>query len=81
VRAQRIRRVPPNPVINVNLGLNLPPNILPPQIPVTLQQAIQQLLQQAVQQINLLVAQELQKQSPVQGISASVVGGVWKKLA
>lgn len=81
VRAQRIRRVPPNPTINVNLGLNLPANIQPQQIPVAVQHAIQQLLQQAVQQINLLVAQELQKQSPVLGISANVVGGVWKKLA
>jgi len=80
-RAQRIRQVPPNPTININLGLNVPPSIQPQQIPAAVQQAIQQLLQQAAQEMNLLVARELQRQSPVQGISASFVGGLWRKLA
>jgi len=81
LRAQRLRRVPPNPTINVNLAVNFPPNIQPGQLPPTIQQAIQQLLQQAVQQVNTLVAQELQRQSPVVGISARLSGGTWRKLA
>jgi hypothetical protein len=81
LKAERTRRVPSNPTINVNLALNLPGGIDLQQIPQAIQQAIQQLLQQAIQQINLMVAQEIQKQSPVAGISAKFVGGVWKALA
>ena len=80
-RAQRLRRIPPNPTINVNLALNIPANIQPQQLPQAIQQAIQQLLQQAAQQINTLVAQALQQQSPVIGVSAAMVGGAWRKLA
>lgn len=81
MRAQRIRRIPPNPTINVNLALNLPANVQPQQLPQAIQQALQQILQQAAQQINLLVTQELQRQSPVLGVAVNLIGGVWKKLA
>lgn len=80
VRAQRIRNIPPNPAINVNLTLNIPPNINAQQLPQQIQQMIQQLLQQAVQQLQPLVAQELQKQSPITGLLAQGVGVVWRKL-
>jgi hypothetical protein len=81
LRAQRIRTIPPNPAINVNLTLNIPPDIQAPQLPQAIQQAIQQLLQQAVQELSKLVAQEIQRQSPVAGISAGIVGGAWLNLA
>lgn len=80
VRAQRVRNIPPNPTINVNLSLNLPPNINPQQLPQQFQQMIQQFLQQAVQQLQPLVAQELQRQSPVTGLLAQGIGVVWRKL-
>lgn len=81
IRAQRIRRLPSNPTINVNLELNIPPNVQAQQLPQAIQQAVQQLLQQAVQQLNQLVAKEIQRQSPQVAVSASLRGGVWKKLA
>ncbi len=81
VRAQRLRRIPPNPTINVNLALNFPPNIQPQQLPQAIQQAIQQLLQQAVQQINALVGQALQQQAPEIGVSGALLGAAWRKLA
>jgi len=77
VRAQRIRRIPPNPTINVNLGLQIPPGVSPQQLPQAIQQAIQQLLQQGAQQINQAVSQALQSQSPIIGYSGSCVGGRW----
>jgi hypothetical protein len=79
-RAQRIRNIPPNPAININLGFNFPGNVNPQQLPQQLQQLIQQFLQQAVQQLQGLVAQELQRQSPVVGLSVQGVGGVWRRL-
>jgi hypothetical protein len=80
VRAQRIRNVPSNPAINVNLGLNFPANINPQQLPQQIQQIIQQILQQAAQQLPGLVAQELQKQAPVTGIAGQFIGGVWRTI-
>jgi len=77
--AQRIRSVPPNPAINVNLGFNFPANINPQQLPQQMQVVIQQILQQAAQQLPGLVAQELQRQCPVAGLSAKAIGGVWRK--
>jgi len=79
-KAQRIRNMPPNPAINVNLSFTFPPNINPQQLPQQIQQLIQQILQQAAQQLPGLVAQELQRQAPVTGIIAQSVGGVWRKL-
>jgi Serine dehydrogenase proteinase len=79
-KAQRIRNTPPNPVINVNLAFNFPGNVNPQQLPQQLQQLIQQFIQQAVQQLQGLVAQELQRQSPVAGLSVQGVGAVWRKL-
>ncbi len=79
-RAQRIRNTPPNPAINVNLALNFPANANPQQLPQQLQQLVQQFLQQAAQQLQGLVAQELQRQSPVVGLSVQGVGGVWRKV-
>jgi len=80
LRAQRIRNIPPNPTININLQLAMPPNLQPQQLPAGLQQGIQQMMQQAVQQLQGLVAQELQKQAPIVGISANLAGNVWKKF-
>ncbi len=81
VRAQRLRNIPANPTINVNLGLNFPANLNPAQLPQQIQQVIQQVLQQAAQQMQGLVAQELQRQSPAVGIAAQFIGGVWREVA
>jgi len=79
-RAQRIRRIPPQPTLNINLALNIPGNVNPQQLPAAVTQAIQQLLQNAAQQLQTLVAQELARQSPVAGITGSLLGAVWKRL-
>jgi hypothetical protein len=81
VRAQRLRRIPPNPTINVNLALQIPPGVPAQQFPQAIQQAIQQLLQQGAQQINQIVNQALQNQSPIIGYSRSCGGGKWSKIA
>jgi hypothetical protein len=81
VSARRIRNTPQNPAINVNLGFQFPANINPQQLPQQMQLLIQQILQQAAQQLPGLVAQELQKQSPVVGLAAMGIGGAWRKLA
>lgn len=81
VRAQRIRSIPANPAINVNLNLTLPGNVQPQELPAALQGAIRQMLQEAAQEINRLVSRELQRQSPVIGVSAALMGGAWLRLA
>lgn len=81
VRAQRIRRVPPQPTINVNLAINLPPNTQANQLPQAVGQAIQQMLQNAAQQLQGMVAKELARQSPAIGATANLVGGKWVKLS
>lgn len=77
-RLQRIRRVPPNPTININLNLQLPPNLQAQQLPQQVQQLITQLLQQAVQQIQQMVVQQIAQQSPVERIEGGIVGGKWE---
>jgi hypothetical protein len=74
LKLQRVRRIPSQPVINVNLALNLPPNI---QLPQQTQQILQQILQQTTQQIQPIVAQEIIRQSPVERFDSTIVGGHW----
>jgi hypothetical protein len=76
---QRIRRVPQQPTINVNLNLNLPPGIQAQDIPVQLQQAIQQILQGGATQIQQAVTDEIARQSPVDRVEGRF-SGQWKLL-
>ena len=80
IRAKRMRQLPQNPTINVNLQLQLPAQIQAQQIPAALQQTIQQLLQQGLQKINAIVADEIRRQAPVIGATASLEGGIWEEL-
>jgi len=80
VKAQRLRNMPPNPAINVNLQFTFPQNINPQQLPQQIQQLIQQILQQAAQQLPGIVTKELQRQSPVSGVQAQFIGGAWRKV-
>jgi hypothetical protein len=77
-RLNRVRRIPPNPTININLNLQLPPNLQAGQLPAQTQQLLNQLLQQAAQQINQLVSQQIAQQSPVDRIEGGIVGGRWE---
>jgi hypothetical protein len=77
---RRIRKIPPQPVINVNLNLNLPPSVQPAQLPAQIQQMLQQMVQQAAGQIQQMVAQEIARQSPVERIEGGVSAGRWMEL-
>ena len=81
LRLQRIRRIPPQPIININLAVNLPANLKPEQLPKEVQQAIQQFLQGIAQQLKPMVEQEIAKQSPIQGFEGRLEGGQWKQMA
>jgi len=74
---KRIRKVPPQPTININLGLQLPPSIQPANIPPQIQQAIQQILQQGAKAIKDQVIKEISRQSPIQKIDGRLIGGKW----
>lgn len=80
LRLQRIRRIPPQPTININLAINLPPNLRPEQLPREVQQAIQQFLQGISQQLRPMVEQEIIRQSPIQSIEGGIEGGLWKAM-
>ncbi len=77
VEMKKRRNVPPNPQININLGLQLPPEISPSQIPQQVQQILNQLLNQISQVIPNIVHQEILRQSPVVGIDSRIYGGKW----
>lgn len=74
---KRVRRIPQQPTININLGLQLPPSIQPKDIPPQVQQAIQQLLQQGAQVVREQVLREIIKQSPIERIDGRFIGGIW----
>lgn len=80
-RLQRIRRIPPNPTININLNLQLPANLQSQQLPQQLQQLLNQLLQQAGQQIQQLVQQQIAQQSPIERIEGGIIGGKWEAIS
>jgi len=79
IHIKRRRQVPPNPQININMGLNLPPNIRPEDIPQMSQQILQQMINQLAQEIQKLVQQEIIKQSPEVGIDIKSYGGRWQE--
>ena len=74
---RRIRRVPPNPTININLNLQLPQNIRPTDIPPQVQQIIQRIIQQGASAIRQQVIEELTRQAPVIRIDRHLIGGKW----
>jgi len=74
---RRIRRVPPNPTININLNLQLPQNIRPTDIPPQVQQIIQRIIQRGASAIRQQVIKELTRQAPVIRIDRHLLGGKW----
>jgi len=77
VELKKRRNIPPNPQININLGLQLPPGIAAQQISQQVQQILNQLLNQISQIIPNIVQQEIMRQSPVIGIDGRTYGGKW----
>ena len=77
IELKKKRNIPPNPQININLGLQLPPEISPQQIPHQAQQILNQILNQISQIIPNVVQQEIVRQSPVIGIEGKAYGGKW----
>ena len=77
IELKKKRNIPPNPQININIGLQLPPGVSPQQIPQQVQQILNQLLNQISQRISDIVHQEIVRQSPVIGIEGRAYGGKW----
>jgi len=77
IELKKKRNIPPNPQININLGLQLPPGTSPQQIPHQAQQILNQILNQVSQIIPNVVQQEIVRQSPVIGIEGKAYGGKW----
>ena len=80
IQLRRIRQMPSPLNLNINMPLNLPPSIQPENIPEETQQAIQQMVQDAASELRRLVESEIARQSPVQGLQAKWIGGVWKQV-
>lgn len=78
---KRIRKMPAQPTININLGLQLPPGIQPEAIPQQVQQATQEILKQAAGKLKDLVAKEITRQSPVQRVETRIRGGRWQEVS
>ncbi|PIU89605.1 MAG: hypothetical protein COZ06_17725 [Armatimonadetes bacterium CG_4_10_14_3_um_filter_66_18] len=80
LRLRRIRQMPPQLNLNVNLNLALPPNIARDKVPPALQQAVQELLNQAQAQITQMVQAEVHKQAPVKGTEARLLHAGWQDV-
>ncbi|ODS37141.1 MAG: hypothetical protein A7316_05005 [Candidatus Altiarchaeales archaeon WOR_SM1_86-2] len=79
IRVRKVRNIPPNPQINLNLNLSLPPQIDPSTLPENAQIAIQQIMEQISKTLPQMIQDEMSKQSPVVGIESRSLGGSWKK--
>jgi len=77
IELKKKRNIPPNPQININLGLQLPPGVSPEQISRQAQQILNQLLNQISQKVPKIVRQEILRQAPVIGIEGRTLGGKW----
>jgi len=77
IELKKKRNIPPNPQININIGLQLPPSVSPQQLPQQVQQILNHLLNQISQIIPNIVHQEIVRQSPVIGIEGRPFGGKW----
>lgn len=76
---RRRRKYPPQPAINVNLGVQIPPVVSMQQLPDVVQQAINQILQNAAASIQQQVQKEIARQAPVEAIDVRLVGGRWNR--
>jgi hypothetical protein len=74
---RRVRQIPPNPQININLHLGLPANMNPNQVSQQAQQILDDLAEQVTQNVWEQVQQEIARQSPVRGIEMRTFGGKW----
>lgn len=81
LRIKRIREMPPQLSVNVNLPIQLPPNVPPQAIPQNVQQTLQQMLQQAATGIRDQVAREIIRQAPVVGIKCKLIGCRWLEIS
>ena len=77
IELKKKRNIPPNPQININLGLQLPPGVSPEQISRQAQQILNQLLNQISQKVPKIVRQEILRQAPVIGREGRTLGGKW----
>lgn len=77
---RRVRRLPPQPTININLQLQLPAGIDAAQLPQAAQNAIQQLLTAGSQHIQQTIIQEITRQSPVDRVESKAEGAQWRAL-
>lgn len=75
-----VRRIPPNPQINVGLNVSLPPGIANVHNQQQLDQIVQAIMAQIQQQIPAMVQQEIVRQSPIVGVDSLNYGGKWRKI-
>ena len=80
LRIRRVRKLPPNPVINVNLNIQLPPGLRLEEIPARIQQEIQMILQRAASIIREQVIKELARQAMGERIERRLTGGMWVEV-
>jgi hypothetical protein len=74
---KRIRKVPSQLAININLPVQLPLGMRPEQVPPQVQQSIQQMAAQSAEVIRQQVIRQIVRQSPVERIERRLVGSKW----
>jgi len=80
LKLKRMRNIPPNPTINVNLNLQMPPGQETEELPNQLAISLQNMLRQASQNMRDIVNEEIRKQSPISGIKREFIKQRWVEL-
>lgn len=80
LKLKRMRNIPPNPTINVNLNLQMPPGQETEKLPNQLALSLQNMLSQASQNMRDIVNKEIRKQSPISGIKREFIKQRWVEL-
>lgn len=78
VKWRRVREMPPQLNLNVNLGLQLPPGISPQEVPAKLQEMIQNTMNQLRGQIPAMIQAELEQQAPTKSIQGALFNASWQ---
>lgn len=76
----KIRELPDQLNISVNLQPQLPPSTQLNNIPNQIQQQIQQIVQSGADQVRRQVAEQVKNQSPVKNIDVNLEGGKWVEV-
>jgi len=77
---KKIRQMPPQLTLNLNIPIQLPPGIVGAQLPPQSQQMLQQFQQQVANQTSTMITDQLKRQMPVIAVDLHIEKMKWNKV-